>query len=105
APAITNGTNLTQTWRLVVKNLANPSGIAAPVITVLVLADSDNDGLPDEWELANHLNPTNALDAASDTDGDGMKNWEEYVAGTDPRDPLSRLSIEPFTVSNPAQIS
>ena len=47
-------------------------------------SDDDNDGLPDEYELANGLDPLNPEDAASDNDGDGATNIEEYEAGTDP---------------------
>src|SRR5207249_8142664 len=45
-------------------------------------ADSDGDGIPDDWELAHSLNPYDANDASLDADGDGMTNWEEYMAGT-----------------------
>ena len=31
--------------------------------------DSDGDGLPDGWEVANGLNPTNGGDANGDPDG------------------------------------
>ncbi len=47
------------------------------------LADSDGDGMPDAWEVANGLNP-NLPDGASDADGDGQSNLSEYVAGTNP---------------------
>lgn len=46
--------------------------------------DSDNDGLPDEWELRFKLNAQDATDAAQDNDKDGYTNVEEYVNGTDP---------------------
>lgn len=50
--------------------------------------DSDDDGLPDDWEarfpLA--LNPRNAADAALDADSDGFTNLQEYHAATDPTD-------------------
>jgi hypothetical protein len=46
--------------------------------------DSDGDGIPDAWELANGLNPANALDGMMDSDGDGETNLAEFVAGTDP---------------------
>lgn len=47
-------------------------------------ADSDNDGLPDEWELKHGLNPKDPADAAQDPDHDGYSNLEEYLNGTDP---------------------
>ena len=56
--------------------------------------DSDNDGLPDAWEIAHGLDPNNAADANVDTDGDGLTNLQEYMAGTDPRNPLSELKLD-----------
>ena len=55
--------------------------------------DADNDGAPDNWELANGLNPDNSADASSDADGDGLTNVHEFQAGTDPRDAKSALRI------------
>jgi hypothetical protein len=63
------------------------------------LVDTDGDGLPDSWELANNLNPANAADASLDGDGDGVSNLAEYLAGTDPRDPRSYLRMESITAS------
>ncbi len=34
--------------------------------------DSDNDGMPDGWEIAHGLDPTDPWDAHLDTDGDGL---------------------------------
>lgn len=48
-------------------------------------ADSDGDGIPDEIEVANRLNPNDPVDAKDDPDGDGLSNFEELmVHGTDP---------------------
>jgi len=43
--------------------------------------DSDNDGMPDEWEVANGLNPHDASDANKDCTGDGYTNIEKYING------------------------
>ena len=51
--------------------------------------DTDNDGLPDEFEKSVGLNPADASDASGDIDGDGFTNIEEYIAKTDLKDPAS----------------
>ena len=47
-------------------------------------ADSDGDGMPDEWELRSKLDPAKPSDGPQDSDGDGYTNLEEYLNGTDP---------------------
>ena len=47
-------------------------------------ADTDQDGLPDEWELAigfDPLDPTGDNGLSGDPDGDGRTNWEEVRGG------------------------
>jgi hypothetical protein len=47
--------------------------------------DADGDGMLDEWEVG-HFGSTNAPDgiATNDPDFDGMPNYDEFTAGTDP---------------------
>jgi len=46
--------------------------------------DTDNDGLPDEFEKAHGLNPADAADAAADANDDGYTNIEAFLYGLDP---------------------
>ena len=42
--------------------------------------DSDNDGLPDDWEIKHGLNPKNPEDSARPAgDGSGYANIEVYL--------------------------
>jgi len=46
--------------------------------------DTDGDGMPDGWEVANSLNPL-VNDSAGDPDNDNLTNLQEYNLGTNPQ--------------------
>ena len=71
---------------------------------VTIVADTDHDGLPDDYEAAHGLNAMNSADAGQDADGDGSTNLEEYIAGTDPQDAQSYLRVESITAAGEATI-
>jgi len=61
----------------------DPQGSPFSVDVVTTIVDSDGDGMSDEWESANGLDPlTN--DADDDPDADGLSNLNEMLLGTDP---------------------
>ena len=90
---------------MVITNLAKPIGLLSATAVLTIVADTDGDGLPDAWENAHGFISTNALDRASDSDSDGMLNWEEYLAGTDPTNGLSYLKIEDLDASSGAVLT
>lgn len=91
-------------YSVVVTNLARAMTVT-PNVPVVALSDADRDGLPDAWEVANGFNPNDASDAVLDTDGDGMWNWQEYVAGTEHTNALSYLKIDVLTAGAGATLT
>jgi titin len=69
--------------------------------TVVATADSDGDGMPNNYETAHGLNP-NISDGNLDSDGDGLTNLQEFRAGTDPRSAGSVLRISAVSKANNA---
>ena len=57
-----------------------PTMLTRPALALRALSfpqDTDADGMSDECETANGLNPNDPADAARDNDGDGLPNLEE----------------------------
>jgi hypothetical protein len=71
----------------------NESGYSAELVVGPL--DSDANGLPDAWEIV-HFGGLGVLGMApqDDSDHDGCLNLSEYMAGTDPFDPLSSPGLQ-----------
>jgi hypothetical protein len=61
--------------------LSNKEEIALK--TMIFDADTDNDSLPDGWEIDHGLDPRKDS-SRDDSDGDGVLDIDEYLLGTDP---------------------
>ena len=69
--------------------------------------DSDNDGLPDQWEydlidsdLTGRLQTLADVNPNDDLDGDGLTNLQEYIAGTYALDVTDGLFLHILSVDN-----
>jgi hypothetical protein len=64
--------------------ITNPNQVGGyPEYKGKAYKDSDNDGIPDNWEKKYGLNPKDASDANKDVNGDGYTNIEKYFNGID----------------------
>ncbi len=73
------------------KNTECDSGFCDPVKNQCEI-DSDADGLPDYWEKENFKSET-AAEPEKDSDEDGFTNLQEFLDGTDPKDPESHKKV------------
>lgn len=96
------GTVTNQTGKILDLSGELEVGGFTPLASGTLKIDTDNDGIPDEWENANGLNPNDASDASKITT-DGYTNLEHYlnsvaVAGFPNNTPPPTLSPAPVIV-------
>jgi T5SS/PEP-CTERM-associated repeat protein len=60
-------------------------------------ASAVGDGIPNGWKQQYGLDPLDPNVANTDSDGDGMSNLQEYLAGTDPTNNASAFRIVEIT--------
>ena len=89
--------NATQRIQRVVANADAVAGLQGKTRTggrlnLMRIVDSDSNGLPDWWEMASFGHAT-GNDPSADPDHDGVSNWAEWMAGTDPTNAASCLRL------------
>ena len=77
-----NGTYVIKVSRYVDRVI--PNGGTYRLHVSLEVHDADGDGMSDDWERSNGLDPSNAADAGLDGDNDGLTNLREFQVGTSP---------------------
>ena len=56
-------------------------------------ADANTNGIPDAWEAAQFSGISPQRSGATDTDADGLSDWAEFVAGSDPNNPPPQFKL------------
>jgi hypothetical protein len=84
----------------------NPANNAASTF-VVIPSDFNGNGIDDRWEQKYGYGQDNAMIPTADDDHDGIDNYDEYLADTNPEDPASyfhatALSNNPRSVCFPS---
>lgn len=92
-PAIATFTDINIAGPVVIKLVSiGASQIVVDSLTWAGFIDNDNDGLLDQWEIANFGNLTNA-NHLTDSDFDYVTDHHEFLAGTQPTNAASYLRV------------
>ncbi len=84
-------------------------GIDQQSWTITVFSDdSDGDGMPDDWEIDNGLDPLDPTDAGQDPDQDGVTNLGEFSLDQDPFSydgPTAPVLLDPIAGAEITEVS
>ena len=103
----TNDLGVTMTWKQRTYDASTATYIYVATTNIFTYTavnrfqDSVGDGIPDWWR-AQYFGGTGAITnalscATADPDGDGMSNYQEYLAGTNPTNAASVFKIQGIT--------
>ncbi|MFO1485455.1 MAG: S8 family serine peptidase [Verrucomicrobiaceae bacterium] len=81
-------------------SLGSPTTVSVTIID----GDTDADSMIDDYETSNGLNPA-VNDAALDLDGDGISNFDEFIAGSAPNSGTSQFRGATARSGNDVQVS
>ncbi|MBC2596128.1 hypothetical protein H5P28_17810 [Ruficoccus amylovorans] len=98
APLISGSDDIHYTFELLARDIYGHEVVSSP-LEIIILADSDNDLMPDRWELDIAYFGDLDEDASGDYDDDGAFNLYEYQQGTNPNDSSEVPDNTPATVS------
>ena len=89
--------------QLVTATATDPAGNTSPLSAGVTVTGTDSvgDGIPDAWRIAHFGGSgttTNSQScAACDPDHNGLSNWQEFLASTDPTNAASALRVGPLS--------
>ena len=87
-----NGVTFTTSTSSQASSDTRPEKATSDVTNLKTRVDTDGDGMPDDWEQQ-YFGTTTGASASGDSDGDGYSNYAEFVAGTNPLDPIDRPGL------------
>ena len=76
------------------------AGFDGQITAFRTYVDSDNDKIPDTWEIRFGFNPNDSADASTDVDQDTLSQMDEFLARTDP----NKLDTDGDSVSDDQEI-
>jgi alpha-tubulin suppressor-like RCC1 family protein len=93
----TNAFSLFAVDNTVYTNTGNQSFVIENTNAFITIYPATPYGTPVPWLIAHGYSNNFPAAELADPDGDGVPNWQEYAANTDPRDAASKFFVRPLT--------